>query len=316
MMLGLLVAVELPLRHAYLLELVGDRQDLPNAIAVTSLMANCGRLVGPTLAGLAIGWFSEAFCFLVNALSFVAVIVSFMFIRVTPQARASSHPPVIEGLREGLRYAWRCVPIRLLLMLLMLMGLLASPYASLMPALVRSVFQGDSGLMGYFMAASGAGGVIGTLYLAARPSVRGLLRVLAAASCAAGTALALLAWSHTVWLALPLLMLIGFGMLVTSVSVNMILQTIVEDDKRGRIMSLYTAAFLGMSPFGSLVAGAAADRIGIAATLTAGGVCCALAAAYTYSRRREMRAYMRPIYDRLGIARRKAAAQDIHGPST
>ncbi|MGE5523991.1 MAG: MFS transporter [Rhodospirillaceae bacterium] len=305
MMLGLLVAIELPLRHAYLLELVGDRRDLPNAIAVTSLMANCGRLVGPTLAGLAIGWLSEAYCFLINALSFVAVIVSFMMIRVTPQPGAGKHPPVIEGLREGLQYAWRSVPIRLLLMLLMLMGLLASPYSSLMPALVRSVFHGDSDQMGYFMAASGAGGVLGTLYLAARANVRGLLRVLCAASFSAGAALALLAWSRTVWLALPLLAVIGFGMLVTSVSVNMILQTIVEDDKRGRIMSLYTAAFLGMSPFGSLMAGAVADRLGIAATLTAGGVCCALAAAYTYSQRRALRAHIGPIYDRLGIARNR-----------
>lgn len=301
MLLGVLVAIELPLRHAYLLELLGDRRDLPNAIAVTSLMANSGRLVGPTLAGLAIGWFSEAVCFLINALSFIAVIVSFMFIRVQPQPRAASHPPVLEGLREGLRYAWQAVPIRLLLMLLMLMGLLASPYASLMPALVRGVFDGDSDDMGYFMAASGAGGVLGTLYLAARPNVRGLLRVLAAASFAAGTALALLAWSGTPWLAMPLLAVIGFGMLVTSVAVNTILQTIVDDDKRGRIMSLYTAAFLGMAPFGSLIAGAVADRIGIAATLTAGGICCELAAVYTYTRRREMRAYIRPIYDRLGI---------------
>jgi len=297
MMLGLLVAIELPLRHAYLLELIDDRKDLPNAIAVTSLMANCGRLVGPTLAGLAIGWFSEAYCFLINALSFVAVIVSFTMIRVTPQPGAASHPPVIEGLR----YAWRSVPIRLLLMLLMLMGLLASPYASLMPALVRSVFHGDSEQMGYFMAASGLGGVLGTLYLAARSNVRGLLRVLAMASFSAGAALAVLAWSHTMWFALPLLAVIGFGMLVTNVAVNMILQTIVDDDKRGRVMSLYTAAFLGMAPFGSLMAGAVADRIGIAATLTTGGVCCALAAVYTYSQRRVLRAHIRPIYERLGI---------------
>ena len=121
---------------------------------------------------------------------------------------------------------------------------------------------------------------------------------------------------HRAMFIVQILEMIGFGMLVTSVSVNMILQTIVKDDKRGRIMSLYTAAFLGMSPFGSLIAGAMADRIGIAATLTAGGVCCALAAAYTYSRRREMHAYMRPIYDRLGIARRKAASQDFDGSPT
>ncbi|HEY9447394.1 MAG TPA: MFS transporter [Burkholderiales bacterium] len=306
MLLGLLVAIELPLRHAYLLDLVDDKQDLPNAIAVTSLMANCGRLVGPTLAGLAIGWFSEAFCFLVNALSFVAVIVTFMMIRVTPGTQAATHPRVLKGLHEGFAYAWNFVPIRLLLMLLMLMGLLAAPYGNLMPALVRTVFHGGADQLGYFMAASGLGGVLGTLYLAARSNVRGLLRVLSTASFAAGAALALLAWSPA-WLALLLLVVIGFGMLVTSVSVNMILQTVVEDDKRGRIMSLYTAAFLGMAPFGSLAAGALADEIGIASTLTLGGLCCALAASYIAWKRPQLSAHVEPIYARLGIVQKGVA---------
>lgn len=303
MVLGVLVAIELPLRSTYLLELVGDRRDLPNAIAVTSLMANSGRLVGPALAGLTIAAFGEAFCFLLNALSFVAVIVSFLMIRVVAQPATGEQPAVIEGLREGFVYAWHSPPIRLLLGLLVVLGLLAAPYQTLMPALVRSVFGGDSDQMGYFVAASGLGGVLGTLFLAARASVRGLLRIIAAAALAAGGALALLAWSPAVWVALPLLVLIGFGLLVTSVSVNMILQTIVDDDKRGRVMSLYTVAFLGMSPFGSLVAGAVADHIGIAFTLTAGGLCCAVAAVYLHSRREDIRAEVKPIYDRLEIGK-------------
>lgn len=303
MMLGVLVAIELPLRSTYLLELVGDRNDLPNAIAVTSLMANSGRLVGPALAGLTIAAFGEAFCFLLNALSFVAVIVSFVMIRVVAQPSTAEPSAVLRGLHEGLRYAWHALPIRLLLGLLMVMGLLAAPYQTLMPALVKSVFGGDSDQMGYFVAASGLGGVLGTLFLASRASVRGLLRIIAAAALAAGGALALLAWSRSVWFALPLLMVIGFGLLVTSVSVNMILQTIVDDDKRGRVMSLYTVAFLGMSPFGSLIAGAVADRIGIAFTLTAGGLCCAVAAVYLHSWREDIRAEVKPIYDRLGIAK-------------
>jgi predicted MFS family arabinose efflux permease len=187
---------------------------------------------------------------------------------------------VLRGLHEGLAYAWRSLPIRLLLLLLACMGLLAAPYGSLMPALVRTVFHGAAEQLGYFMTASGVGGVLGTLYLAARTGVRGLLAVLAATSFSAGAALAVLPWSMSMWIALPLLAVIGFGMLVTSVSVNMILQTIVEDDKRGRIMSLYTAAFLGMAPFGSLAAGAAADAIGIGVTLTIGGIACAVAALY------------------------------------
>ncbi|HSQ04516.1 MAG TPA: MFS transporter, partial [Burkholderiales bacterium] len=298
---GLLVSIELPVRHAYLLELVGNKQELPNAIAITSLMANCGRLLGPALAGFVISAWSEAACFVINAITFVVVIVTFLMMRVTASVHRAAPAAMWQGMREGLAYAWQSVPIRLLLALLVIMGLLASPYMSLMPALVRSVFQGNAEQMGLFVGASGLGGVVGTLYLAARPSVRGLLGVLAAASFAAGTALALLAWSGTVWVALPLLTVIGFGMLVASVSVNMILQTIVDDDKRGRIMSLYTAAFLGMSPFGSLAAGTIADAVGIVATLTTCGMGCAAAALYIAYKRPQLREHVRPIYARVGV---------------
>jgi predicted MFS family arabinose efflux permease len=155
--------------------------------------------------------------------------------------------------------------------------------------------------MGFLMGAAGLGGVAGTVYLASRRNVRGLVRVIACAIFGAGAALALLSWSHWVWLALPLLVVIGFGILVTSVSVNMILQTIVDDDKRGRVMSLYTAAFLGVAPFGSLAAGAVADLIGVALTLTLGGVGCAVGALYLVHKRPQIREHIRPVYSRLGI---------------
>lgn len=301
MVLGVLVAIELPIRHAYLLELVNDKQDLPNAIALTSLMANCGRLAGPALAGLMIGWFSEAVCFLANTLTYAAVIATFLMMRVTPSVRPASHPPLLQGLREGARYAWRSLPIRLLLMLLMMVGLLATPYITLMPALVREAFAGGADQMGFLVGAAGLGAVCGTLYLASRGSVRGLVRLLTYASLAAGVALMLLALSRTMWLALPLLAVIGFGILITSVSVNMILQTIVDDDKRGRVMSFYTAAFLGMAPFGSLAAGALADVIGVANTLFLGGAACAACALFIAGRRQQIREHIRPIYARLGI---------------
>jgi MFS family permease len=304
MLLGVLVAIELPVRHSYLIELLGSKEDLPNAIAVTSLVANCGRLVGPTLAGLMIGWFSEAFCFLVNALTYVAVVVTFLMIRVVPSVRPASHAPMLQGLSEGIAYAWRSIPIRLLLMLLMLMSLLATPYMALMPVLVRDVFQGGADQMGFLVGASGLGAVAGTLYLASRASVRGLIRLLTWASFGAGAALAVLAWSKTSWIALPLLAIIGFGILITSVSINMILQTIVDDDKRGRVMSLYTAAFLGIAPFGSLIAGIAADAIGVAVTLSIGGVCCAAASLYLAHRSPQLRMQLRPIYARLGITQK------------
>jgi MFS family permease len=302
MVMGVLVAIELPVRHAYLLELVDGKEDLPNAVAVTSLIANAGRLVGPAIAGLVIAAYGEGACFVVNALTFVAVLVTFAMIRVRPSPRPASHPPLLRGLAEGFAYAWRSVPIRLLLTVLAVVSLLATPYMTLMPALVQEVYGGGANVMGFLVGAAGLGGVAGTLFLATRPNVRGLVGVIACASFASGSALALLSWGGHIWIALPLLTIVGFGILVTSVSVNMILQTIVDDDKRGRVMSLYTAAFLGMSPFGAIAAGALADLVGVGATLTAGGVCCAFAGLYLAGKRRLLREHMGPIYARLGVS--------------
>src|SRR5688572_15624236 len=292
MVMGVLVAVELPVRHAYLVELVGGKEDLPNAVALTSLMANAGRLVGPAIAGLVIAGYGEAACFVVNALTFVAVLVSFEMMRIQPVARAAVHPPFARGLADGFAYAWRSVPIRTLLGVLAIVSLLATPYATLMPVLVSEVHRGGADVLGFLVGAAGLGGVLGTLFLAARRDARSLIGVIACASFAAGTALALLSWPTHVPIAAVLMVVIGFGILVTSVSVNMILQTIVEDDKRGRVMSLYTAAFLGISPIGAIAAGAAADAIGIAATLTIGGVASALARAYLAHKRKLLKAPM------------------------
>ena len=301
MSLGILVAIELPLRHAYLLELVGTKEDLANAVAVTSLMANTGRLVGPALAGIAIGWIGEGGCFLINAFTFVVVVVTFLLIRVKPSARPAVWPPLWQDMREGIAYVWGFLPIRLLLIVLALVALLATPYITLMPVLVREVFHGGAGEMGFLVGAGGLGAVIGTLYLASRHNVRGLVRLIVHASLVAGVALLLLAWSSSVWIAAPLIAAIGFGILVTSVSTNMILQTIVDDDKRGRVMSFYTAAFLGMAPFGSLAAGALADVIGVALTLALGGLACVTGAIYLARKRPQLREHIRPIYTRLGI---------------
>ncbi len=301
MLMGVLISVELPVRHAYLLELVGDKTDLPNAIAVTSLMGNCGRLVGPALAGLVIGWLGESACFAINAVSYSAVIISFLFIRVTPTVRAAEHQAMWQGMREGLSYVWHSRPIRSLLLLLTALGLLGTPYISLMPVLVREVFHGGADQMGFMVGAGGLGAVTATLYLASRSSVRGLVRLLTWTALAAGIALALVAHVPLVWFAMPLLAVTGFGILVTSVSVNMIVQAIVDDDKRGRVMSLYTVSFMGVAPFGALAMGALADRIGVVATLTIAGTCCALGALILASRHAAIRRELGEAYARLGI---------------
>ena len=300
-MLGTCVAVELPVRHAYLLELVGDKQDLPNAVATTSLVANCGRLVGPSVAGLLIANFSEATCFLINAISYVAVLISFVFIRVKPHATAESHPPALHGLKEGVLYAWRSLPIRLLLTVLALIALTAAPYSTLMPALVHEIFGGNAHTLGFLVGAAGCGAVCGTLLLASRGNVRGLLRFIVAAALIAAFALVGLSQSRLLPLSLVLMALIGGSILVTSVSINMILQTIVDDDKRGRVMSLYTAAFLGVVPLGAMIAGALADQIGASHTLLAGGLVCLAGAAYLARQLPRLRLHMRETYARLGI---------------
>ena len=292
MVMGVLVAIELPVRHAYLVELVGGKEDLPNAVALTSLIANAGRLVGPAVAGLVIAGYGEAACFVVNALTFVAVLVTFSMIRVSPTARASVHSTALRGLAEGFAYAWQSVPIRLLLGVLVAVSLLATPYVTLMPVLVREVYAAGANVMGFLVGAAGLGGVLGTLFLASRPNVRGLTGVIACASFAAGAALALVSWPGRLPVAFALMVIIGFGILVTSVSVNMILQAIVEDDKRGRVMSLYTAAFLGMSPIGAIAAGAAADYVGVALTLTIGGVATAVAGLYVARRQGLLKAHI------------------------
>ena len=226
--------------------------------------------------------------------------LSFMMIRVTPTVRAAEHQAMWQGMREGVVYVWHSLPIRSLLLLLTVVGLLGTPYISLMPVLVREVFQGGADQMGFLVGAAGFGAVAGTFYLATRSSVRGLVRLLTYAALAAGVSLALVAHVKLVWFALPLLAITGFGILVTSVSVNMIIQAIVDDDKRGRVMSLYTASFMGMSPFGALAAGALADRIGVAATLSIGGVCCVLAASWLITRHARIRGELSAIYERLG----------------
>jgi MFS family permease len=295
MFLGVCISFEVPVRHAYLLELVEDKADLPNAVALTSLVTNCGRLIGPSLAGLLISVFSEATCFLINSLTYIAVLASFAFIRVSPQQHNETHPHPVRGLAQGLHYAWRSLPIRYLLAMMAVMALTAAPYATLMPALVREAFSGRAETLGFLMSAAGMGALAGTLLLLARRGVRGLTGFIAAAALLAGVALIAMSWSRLLVPSLALMALIGFGLLVISVSVNMILQSIVEDDKRGRVMSLYTMSYLGLVPFGGLIAGMAADRIGAMHTLLAGGIACVVAALYMRHKLPQINARMRPV---------------------
>jgi MFS family permease len=275
--LGIFIALELPVRHAYLLELMDDRTDLPNAVAVMSLTVNCGRLIGPAAAGLLIGQLDEAWCFLIYATTYVFVLGSFALLRPRAAVRAADPPPALNSLHEGLRYAWGHVPIRALLGILACIAFVATPYSMLVPALVRERFNGGGELVGFLVSAAGFGALAGTVALTWRPAVTRLPAAITAAAVAAGIALATLSFTRNLWLAFALMSVIGFSILTVSVSVNMLLQALVEDDKRGRVMSLYTAAFVGVMPFGALLAGTLADAIGAPYTLLAGGTVCAIA---------------------------------------
>jgi MFS family permease len=283
--------------------MVTAREDLPSAVALSAFMQQAGRLIGPTIAGLLMAASGEALCFLVNAVSKLGVIGAVAAMTIEERPRARRQARVLADLGEGLRYAWDTVPVRILLPTLAVVSFMVAPYQALMPIFAAEIFHGGADTLGYLMGAAGLGGGIAVLILAARRDVRGLARIILAAAVTAGAAL--VAFSHTrwLWLAYVLLFFVGAGMLVVITGTSTILQTIVEDEKRGRVMSLYTMSFLGMIPMGSLAAGALADRIGATTTLALSGTGCILAGVVLYIKLPVLRSHMRAHYVRLGIVR-------------
>lgn len=273
---GVIQAFETPARQSLISQMVGSRDDLANAIALNSFLMNSGRLIGPSIAGLLLAWISEGWCFLINALSFTGVIVAGLMMRIPPRKAASNSLPLWGSLKEASVYAWHSRPIRVFLPLVALISLTATPYIVLMPIFARDVFQGGAHTLGFLVGAAGLGAVIGTIFLATRPDLLGLSRLVPLTATMAGGALFLVGVSNLYWLSLMLMACLGFGIIVTAASINMMLQTIVDEDKRGRIVSFYAAAFLGMAPIGGLIAGALAGRFGAPATaMISGGACLA-----------------------------------------
>ena len=307
--LGLVNGVDIPTRQAFLVEMVTGRGDLANAIALNSSVFNAARLVGPAVAGLMIGLVGEGMVFLLNGLSYVAVIAALYAMRIAPHARAGGGPtePMARKLAEGFRYAFGFAPIRALLLLVAVVSLMGVPFTVLMPVFATDVLGGGANTLGFLMAASGVGALAGALYLAGRTSVRGLGYVILAAVALFGISLVGFGLSRRAWLSMAALLGAGLGMMVQMASSNTILQTIVDDDKRGRVMSFYSMAFMGMMPFGSLLAGALASRVGAPRTVILGGLACLLAAAAFARALPALRAQVRPIYVRLGIVPELAA---------
>lgn len=299
--LGAVAGFDTPARQSFLLDMVGDRADLPNAIALNSSMFNAARLVGPAIAGLAIAVVGEGWVIVFNAVSYIAVLASLLMMRLPRRPHAHGRPRMLSHIHEGFRYAFGFAPIRSILLMVATVSIVAVPFTVLLPVVATDVLGGDARTLGFLMSATGLGALSGALYLASRASVRGLGRVIVMAASIFGVGLIGVALSRSLVLSLALLMLAGFGMMTQMASSNTVLQTLVDDDKRGRVMSLYSMAFLGAAPVGSLLAGSIAARFGAPVAIGAGGVGCLIAAWVFGAHLPALREIVRPIYVRLGI---------------
>jgi len=295
---GLINAFDMPVRQSLVVEMIEDRRDLPNAIALNSSMVNLARLVGPSLAGILIAWVGEGGCFAIDAVSYLAVIATLLMMTFKPRAhpRAARKHLLLE-LRDGFTYAARSPAIVSVLALLALVSFMGVPYMTLLPMIVTERLAGDARVLGYLTGASGLGALTGALLLASRRSVFGLGRVILAAALAFGAGLILFGMSRSVWLSLPIMLITGMGMMVQMAATNTVLQSIVDENKRGRVMSLFLMSFAGAAPFGSLFGGFMAERIGVAMTLECGGVVCCLGALLFMRALPEIGREIRPMHE-------------------
>ncbi len=315
---GLVNAFDMPGRQAFVVQMVDDKSDLSNAIALNSSMVNAARLVGPAVAGILISAAGEAYCFLIDGISYIAVIASLLLMRIKPGVLTARRKSVFAELAEGWTYVSRSVPIRSILLLLGVVSFVGMPYTVLMPIFASSVLHGGAHTLGFLMAGSGVGALTSAISLAVRRTVVGLGKIIPISAALFGVGLIAFGLSRLFWLSLLLMLLTGFGMMQQMAASNTILQTIVEEGKRGRVMSYYTMAFVGVAPFGSLLAGAVAARIGAPDTLIIGGFLCIAGAAIFAGQLKRLRTFVRPIYVQLGILPEIAAgiqsAAALHVP--
>jgi len=303
---GLINAFDMPARQSFLARMVEDRngidrKDLGNAIAINSAMVNGARLIGPALAGLVIAGFGEGWCFLIDGVSYIAVIASLLMMRIqhVPIQRATIS--MIEQMREGWDYVRTFRPIRSILLLFVMLSLMGWPYAVLLPVFAGQVLHGGPHTLGWLTGASGVGALVSAVSLAFRKSVVGLTRMIQIAAAMFGSALILFGLSHRLWVSLLLMLFVGFGMMQAAAASNTVIQTLVPEDKRARVMSYYTMAFVGSAPFGSLLAGGLAAWIGAPHTVMMTGACCLGGSLWYTLELPKIRAVMRPIYQQMGL---------------
>ncbi len=277
-LLGITNAFDIPARQAFVADLVG-RDNLLNAIALNSSMFNGARIIGPAIAGVLVAAIGEGWCFFLNAVSYIAVIAGLLWMQMVAAPRPLSRGSTFARIAEGFRFAWRARPVRALLLLLGLVSITGMPYAVLMPIFADKILHGGPRGLGLLMGASGIGALIASVTLAAQRSVRRLPHFVAASAGSFGACLILFSWSRSFWLSAALLVPAGFSMMVEMASSNTLIQSMVPDALRGRVMAVYSMMFLGMAPFGALLAGTLAHHLGAPGTLTIGGLACIAGAA-------------------------------------
>lgn len=307
-MQGLINAFDMPGRQAFMVQMVEDRNDLGNAIAINSSMVNLARLVGPSLAGLVIAASSEGWCFLIDGISYIAVIASLLAMRIHVAPAKRKPTSTFTEIKEGWAYVSSFLPVRTILLLFCLVSLMGMPFVVLMPIFAVKVLHGGPNTLGFLMGAMGVGALISAISLAARKNVRGLIRMIAISAAVFGAGLIGFGLSHAYWLSMLMALVAGMGMMQGMAASNTIIQTLVPEDKRGRVMSYYIMAFVGMAPFGSLLAGGMASTIGAPTTVIINGGVLMLGAAWFASRLPAVREVVRPIYREMGIL---LAAEEI-----
>jgi MFS family permease len=298
---GAVNALDMPGRQSFLVEMIEDRGDLANAIALNSSMVNGARLIGPSIAGVVIAISGEKWCFLIDGFSYLAVIASLFMMQVSRPPIARKETSVFHELKTGWDYVVGFGPIRSILILLACVSLVGMPYTVLMPVFAGSVLHGGAHTLGFLTGTSGLGALASAIVLAMRKTVIGLGRMITVCSLLFGAGLIGFGFSRWLWLSLPLILVTGFCMMQQMAASNTIMQTIVDEDKRGRVMSFYTMAFIGMMPFGSLMAGGLANSIGAPRTVMIGGALCMICAGWFATQLKEIRRQIRPIYVDLGI---------------
>ena len=298
---GVVGALSVPARLSFVALMVEDRNDVDNGVALVTSMNNVARLVGPAIAGLVIAAWGEGWCFLIDAISFLPVIASLTLMRMKiPPGRRNSRG-MFEEIREGWNYVSTFLPVRTLLIFLALISLMGNSYAVLLPVFAAKVLNGGPTTLGWLTSASGIGALASTFLLALRKSVVGLARRVQIAGTLLGLALILFGGSHELWLSLPLMALIGFGLMQSVTAINTIIQSLVPEDMRGRAMSYYTMAFLGAAPFGNLFASALADRLGANIAVSLTGAACLAGSIWLALQLPSLTAAMQPIYAERGL---------------